>query len=67
MLNNIKELDIKGGVIRVDNKIAAVTLGQKILRDTFVIHVEKANPDIPGLYQVINQEFLMHDQRTAGL
>jgi hypothetical protein len=26
-----------------------------------VIHIEKANADIPGLYQVINQEFLKHE------
>ncbi|HDZ62888.1 MAG TPA: DUF2156 domain-containing protein, partial [Nitrospirae bacterium] len=29
--------------------------------DTMLIHVEKATPDIPGLYQVINQEFLMNE------
>jgi len=61
MLNNFEALDIKGGLIRVDGKIAALTLGEKILPDTMVIHVEKANSDIPGLYQVINQEFLMHE------
>ena len=61
MLNNFKVLNIKGGAIRIGDKIAAITLGEKILPDTLVIHVEKANPDIPGLYQVINQEFLMHE------
>jgi hypothetical protein len=61
MLRNFSFLDIKGGLIRVDGKIAALTLGEKILPDTMVIHIEKANSDIPGLYQVINQEFLMHE------
>ncbi len=61
MLNNFKYLNIRGGAIRMENKIAAITLGEKILSDTFVIHVEKASPDIPGLYQIINQEFLMHE------
>jgi hypothetical protein len=60
MLKNFGSLSAKGGVIRVGGKIAALTLGEKML-DTFVIHVEKANPDIQGLYQVINQEFLMHE------
>ncbi|MCK5512496.1 MAG: DUF2156 domain-containing protein [Thermodesulfovibrionia bacterium] len=61
MLNNFEVLNIKGGAIRVDNKIAALTLGEKMLPDTFVVHVEKANSDIHGLYQVINQEFLIHE------
>ncbi len=61
ILNNFDALNVAGGVIRIENKIAALTLGEKILPDTFVIHIEKANTDIPGLYQVINQEFLMHE------
>jgi hypothetical protein len=61
MLNNFEALGAHGGVIKVWGKIAALTIGEKMLSDTFVIHVEKANPDLPGLYQVINQEFLMHE------
>ena len=26
-----------------------------------MIHIEKANPEIPGLYQAINQMFLLHE------
>jgi len=61
MLRHFSLLDIRGGVIRVNGRIAALTMGEKILPDTMVIHIEKANADIPGLYQVINQEFLMHE------
>ncbi|MDO8281193.1 MAG: phosphatidylglycerol lysyltransferase domain-containing protein [Thermodesulfovibrionia bacterium] len=61
MLRNFKYLNLKGGVIRIDNRIAALTIAEQFLSDTIVIHVEKANPDIQGLYQVINQEFLMHE------
>lgn len=61
MLKNFAALDITGGIIRTEGKIAALTLGERLLPDTFVIHVEKANPDVPGLYQIINQEFLMHE------
>lgn len=63
MLKNFDALGLIGGVIRLDNKIAALTLAEAYLPDTFVIHVEKANPDIPGLYQMINQEFLMHESK----
>jgi hypothetical protein len=61
MLNNFETLKIKGGVIKIDDKIVALTLGEKYLPDTIVIHVEKAGHEISGLYQVINQEFLAHE------
>jgi hypothetical protein len=61
MLNNFRALGICGGVIKIWGKIAALTLGETLLPDTFVIHVEKANPEFPGLYQTINQEFLKHE------
>ena len=65
MLKNFDLLNIKGGIIRIDGKIAALTLGEKLLRDTFVVHIEKAHTKIPGLYQAINQEFLMHEARDC--
>jgi len=65
MLLNFDDLNIKGGAIRINSRIEALTLGEKMLDDTFVIHVEKANTDIPGLYQVINQEFLVHDAQDC--
>lgn len=61
MLKNFDALGLIGGVVRLDNKIAALTLAEAYLPDTLVIHVEKANPDIPGLYQIINQEFLTRE------
>ena len=51
------DLDVKGAVIEIDGKIEALTLGEAINCTTTVIHVEKANSEIRGLYQVINQEF----------
>jgi hypothetical protein len=32
-----------------------MSIAEKLTGDTAVIHFEKANPDIDGLYQVINQ------------
>jgi hypothetical protein len=61
MLRNFEALNLKGGIIRVENKIAALTLGEKLLPDTMVIHIEKAHADMPGIYQAINQEFLIHE------
>lgn len=61
LLNNFEALNIRGGIIKTGGKIAALTLGELLLQDTLVIHIEKAHSHMPGLYQVINQEFLMHE------
>lgn len=59
-LDYFEELDYIGAVIRIDGKIKAFTMGEKICDNTIVIHVEKADGEINGLYGAINQEFLLH-------
>jgi hypothetical protein len=54
---NYDYLDVTGGVVYVDDKLQAFVLAEKLNRDTAVVHFEKANPEIEGLYQVINQWF----------
>ena len=56
-LSNYESLDFKGGAIEIDSKIEAFSLGEMLDEKTAVIHIEKANPEIPGLYTVINQFF----------
>lgn len=60
-LDHFEQLDYKGAVIRLDGQIEAFTFGEKLNDNTVVIHVEKANSLINGLYGAINQEFLMHE------
>jgi hypothetical protein len=50
-------LGISGGAIYADNRLEAFTLAEQLNKDTAVIHFEKANTEIQGLYQVINQWF----------
>ncbi len=50
-------VELKGGVIRVDGKVEAFTIGDPINSDTFDIHIEKANASIQGAYAAINNEF----------
>jgi hypothetical protein len=57
-LQLFKRLDLKGGVLRVDGKVIAFTLGQAINDTTFDICVEKALSDYEGAYPMINQQFL---------
>ena len=56
-LDNFEALKLRGGVIRIDGKVEAFSFGEKINDDTAVLHVEKANPEIRGLYAVINRDF----------
>jgi hypothetical protein len=60
-LENFPDLKFKGCVIRIDGKIVAFTFGEAITDDMAVIHVEKADPDIRGAYQMINRQFLMNE------
>jgi hypothetical protein len=57
VLNNFSVLGLEGGVITIGDKVEAFSFGEPLNTDTAVIHVEKGNPDIKGIYAVINQEF----------
>ena len=57
-LTHIQDLDYTGGLIRINGKIVAFTMGEKVNNDTVVIHIEKAFPEYRGLYPVINQDYL---------
>ncbi|MBQ8563520.1 MAG: DUF2156 domain-containing protein [Firmicutes bacterium] len=51
------------GLIRIDGAVQAVTIGEFARtksHESVLVHVEKANPNIRGLYQAINKEFCMH-------
>lgn len=50
-------LSVVGGLIRVDGKAVAFTLGSPINESVFDVHVEKALPAYAGAYAVINREF----------
>jgi hypothetical protein len=57
VLDNYDELDCKGALIKVNGKFEAFTIGERLNSDTAVIHIEKANFRIQGLYAMINQQF----------
>ncbi len=60
-LRLFEELELKGGLLRVDGEIVAFTLGEEVCSDTFVVHIEKAFADIQGAYPMINQQFAEHE------
>ena len=52
---------LKGGAILLNERIVAFTFGERLNSDTAVIHVEKADPTIRGIYTAINQNFVEHE------
>jgi hypothetical protein len=59
-LRNFHDLNLQGGVILINGKVEAFTLGELLNKETAVVHIEKANPMISGLYAAINHEFCRH-------
>ena len=63
-IKNFEGLGLKGGLLRVEGKVVAFSLGEMTNSDTFLVHIEKAFANINGAYPVINQEFLIHQMVT---
>ena len=59
-LEHFDELGLTGGILHVNDQIAAFTFGMPINQETFGIHVEKADTRIEGAYAMINYEFANH-------
>ena len=57
ILTQYDALHVQGAVILIEGRVGAFTAGERLSNDTVVIHIEKADPDISGLYPLINQQF----------
>ena len=64
-LANFQALSLQGGVILVNDRVEAFSCGELLNKATAVIHLEKADPELRGLYAVINQQFCR--QAWAGV
>lgn len=68
ILKNLEILKVQMGGIFIDGTLEAFSIGSyNSAEDMAVIHIEKANPEIRGLYQAINREFLVHAFPEAAL
>lgn len=56
-LGNMEYLGLNGGAILLSGQVAAFTFGERLNEDTAVVHVEKGNPEIRGVFTAINQEY----------
>ncbi|MCI1964602.1 MAG: phosphatidylglycerol lysyltransferase domain-containing protein [Oscillospiraceae bacterium] len=56
-LDHFDALHLAGGLIRVEGKPVAFTIGEEINPNVYLLHFEKALDGYDGLYAVINHEY----------
>lgn len=63
IFDNYEELKdkVKVSGVYIDGKLEAFTIGELLNPDMALVHIEKANQDIRGLYQYINQQFILNE------
>ncbi len=54
---NFEYLNLKGGILKSENKIVGFTIGEQLNTDTFVVHIEKALGEVQGAYPTLCNEF----------
>jgi uncharacterized protein len=59
-LEHFDILGLRGGIIRLAGRPVAFSFGEPLNSDTVVLHMEKADPSVQGLYPLINQECCRH-------
>lgn len=47
--------------IYIEGKLEAFTIGEILNKNMALVHIEKANPNIRGLYPYINQQFIINE------
>lgn len=57
MFTHYEEMGLEGGLLRVDGKVVAFTVGEQLSSDTWNTHFEKAFSHIQGAYPMINREY----------
>ena len=60
-LNHYEDLNMRGGILLVDGKIAAYTLASVYAEGIMDVLFEKADTSIDGAYPMINNQFAIHE------
>jgi hypothetical protein len=58
---NWTQFSLIGGAVVVEGRIEAFTIGERLNPTTAVVHFEKANPELRGMYQLINHWFCRNE------
>lgn len=56
VLDNYEKYKLLGGMLLVDGKVVGMSMGE-IIGDTLFVHIEKANTNYQGVYQVLVKSF----------
>ena len=64
VLDNFGTYGLPGGLIRVDGKVAAFSVGE-VCGNVLYIHIEKADTSYKGIYQVVNNAFAVRNVTPA--
>lgn len=59
-VRNREALGMIGGLLRVDGKVIAMTIGEPLNSRVFVTHFEKADTEHDGAYAMINNQFAIN-------
>ena len=65
VFRTLEKVGYIGGAILIEGNIEAVAVGGMLGSDTVTEHVEKANTDFRGLYQLMLNEFCRHVSSRA--
>lgn len=66
ILESFTNLDASMGGVFIDGKLRAFSIGSYNTREKMaIIHIEKADHNVNGLYPYINQQFLVHEYPDA--
>lgn len=57
-LENFENFSLSGGLLMCDEKMVAFTVGEKLNKNTCVVHVEKADTEYEGSYTMINNLYI---------
>ncbi len=61
LLDHMDDLGVTFGGIRVDGKLVAFSAGEAITDDMAVIHMEYGDTQIRGVFNAMNQQFVLHE------
>lgn len=57
ILHEWNKFNLSGGVLWIENKIAAFSIAEEISSDTMLIHIEKADTSYRGIYEALVNQF----------
>lgn len=65
LCHNWGTFPLKGALLKVNGRYEAFTIGELLNSEVAVIHIEKGNTDIHGIYTLINRDFCANEWKDV--